>query len=47
MGKRDDFEKRASECDRSGHKWQPVYDSEGNIKGKICTRCSATEGDVS
>lgn len=46
MGRKDkeEFERRASECDKRGHAWTPTYDDDGNITGRICTRCSLSEG---
>lgn len=43
MGKRDEFEDRASECDKKGHNWHTIYDDDGEPTGAICTRCSMTK----
>lgn len=29
------------------HNWEPVYDAEGEIIGRICLTCGAVEGRLS
>lgn len=29
------------------HMWEPTYDAEGNIIGRICLKCGTVEGRLS